>query len=95
MGGITREAQEETIVVSYNDLTGFLERVGGHDLAYVILEPVLGAGGMMPAEREFLKGLREYCDRTGALLSFDEVITGFRLGLTIQDIEKTGYSQSS
>jgi glutamate-1-semialdehyde 2,1-aminomutase len=47
----------------------------------VILEPVLGAGGMIPADKEFLKGLREYCDDTGALLVFDEVITGFRLGL--------------
>jgi len=36
----------------------------------------------MPAEKEFLKGLREYCDETGTLLIFDEVITGFRLGLS-------------
>jgi glutamate-1-semialdehyde 2,1-aminomutase len=47
----------------------------------VILEPVLGAGGMIPAEKGFLKGLREHCDDTGTLLIFDEVITGFRLGL--------------
>ena len=80
-GGITEGSQEDTIIVPYNDLTGFLDRVKREDLACVILEPVLGAGGMIPADKEFLKGLRDYCDRTGALLIFDEVITGFRLGL--------------
>jgi len=42
---------------------------------------MLVAGGMLPAEKEFLLGLREYCDESGALLIFDEVVTGFRLGL--------------
>lgn len=81
-GGITEGSQEDTDVVPYNNLAGFLDRVKGEELACVILEPVLGAGGMIPAEKEFLKGLREYCDSTGALLIFDEVITGFRLGLS-------------
>jgi len=80
-GGITKGSQEDTVVVPYNDLEGFLERTRGEELACVILEPVLGAGGMIPAEGDFLKGLREYCNKTGALLIFDEVITGFRLGL--------------
>lgn len=69
-GGITKASQEDTIVVPYNNLTGFLERVKDRELACVILEPVLGAGGMIPAEKEFFKGLREYCDSTGALLIF-------------------------
>lgn len=81
-GGITKGSQEDTIVVPYNDLDGFLELVRREKLACIILEPVLGAGGMIPAEKEFLKGLREYCNDTGALLIFDEVITGFRLGLS-------------
>jgi len=81
-GGITRGSQAETVVVPYNDLEGFLERTKKEELACVIIEPVLGAGGMIPADRDFLKGLREYCDRTGALLIFDEVITGFRIGLS-------------
>lgn len=80
-GGITKASQEDTILVPYDDLNGFLERVKGHELACVILEPVLGAGGMVPPQMEFLKGLREYCDQTDTLLIFDEVITGFRLGL--------------
>jgi glutamate-1-semialdehyde 2,1-aminomutase len=69
-------------VVPYNDLEGFLERAKREKLACVVLEPVLGAGGMIPADEEFVKGVREYCDDTGALLIFDEVITGFRVGLS-------------
>lgn len=80
-GGMGKAAQQDTILAPYNDLDGFVKRAGSEKLACVILEPVLGAGGMIPADREFLKGLREYCDDSGALLVFDEVITGFRLGL--------------
>ena len=81
-GGITKASQQDTIVVPYNNLDGFLKLVKREKLACIILEPVLGAGGMIPAEKEFLTGLREYCDDTGAQLIFDEVITGFRLGLS-------------
>jgi len=81
-GGITEASQQDTVVVPYNDLDHFLNRVKGEELACVIVEPVLGAGGMIPAEKEFLKGLRDYCNDTGTLLIFDEVITGFRLGLS-------------
>lgn len=80
-GGITYGSQEDTVVVPYNDLAGFRDKVSRKELACVILEPVLGAGGMIPAERDFLQGLRDYCDSTGTLLIFDEVVTGFRLGL--------------
>lgn len=81
-GGITRASQEDTVLVPYNDLDAFLERVKHEELACVILEPVMGAAGMIQADKEFLRGLREYCDRTGTLLIFDEVVTGFRLGLS-------------
>ncbi|MGP8068561.1 MAG: aspartate aminotransferase family protein [Candidatus Bathyarchaeia archaeon] len=81
-GGITRSSQGDTVVVPYNDLEGFLEQAKRQELACVIVEPVLGAGGMIPADERFLKGVREYCDDTGALLIFDEVITGFRVGLS-------------
>lgn len=80
-GGITRGSQLDTVVAPYNDLEGFLERTKKEELACVVMEPVLGAAGMIPAESDFLAGIREYCDRTGALLIFDEVITGFRMGL--------------
>jgi glutamate-1-semialdehyde 2,1-aminomutase len=81
-GGIPAATQQDTILVPYNDLEGFIKRVGREKLACVILEPVLGGGGMVPAEKQFLTGLREYCDDNGVLLIFDEVITGFRLGLS-------------
>lgn len=81
-GGITRGSREDTVVVPFNNLEGFLDRTKEEKLAAIIVEPVLGALGMIPADRVFLQGLREYCDRTGALLIFDEVITGFRIGLS-------------
>ncbi len=53
----------------------------GDEIAAVIAEPVIGAGGVYPATVEYLRGLRKLCDEAGALLVFDEVITGFgRLG---------------
>jgi glutamate-1-semialdehyde 2,1-aminomutase len=81
-GGITRGSQEDTVVVPFNDFDGFTDRVKREQLACIILEPVLFAGGCIPADREFLKAVREYCDRTGTLLIFDEVVTGFRIGLS-------------
>lgn len=80
-GGLTRGALSDTIVLPYNDLDGTRRIVRKKKLASVVVEPVLGAGGMIPADREFLRGLRELCDESDALLVFDEVITGFRLGL--------------
>jgi len=81
-GGIPKASQADTVVIPYNDLDGFLARTKREKLACVILEPVLGAGGMIPADEEFLRGVREYCNDTDALIIFDEVITGFRLGLS-------------
>ncbi len=53
----------------------------GHEIAAVIAEPVIGAGGVYPSSTDYLLGLRKLCDEHGALLIFDEVITGFgRLG---------------
>src|SRR5439155_26459666 len=51
----------------------------GREIACVIVEPVPANMGIVPPERGFLEGLRELCDEAGALLIFDEVITGFRL----------------
>jgi len=76
--GLTEGATKYIIPLPFNDLDGVRERIKGEDLACIILEPVMGAAGCIPAEREFLKGLRELCDEKGILLIFDEVITGFR-----------------
>ncbi len=77
--GLTTGALQDTIVLPFNDLEGVKERLKNKEVASVVIEPVLGAGGGIPAEKEFLKGLRELCDDKGILLIFDEVITGFRL----------------
>ena len=77
--GIPEETLANTILLPFNDLEGVEKRVRGRDLAAIVVEPVLGAGGFIPAEPDFLKGLRELCDSLGCLLIFDEVITGFRL----------------
>jgi len=77
--GLTTGALQDTIVLPFNDLEGVRERLKNQEVASITIEPVLGAGGGIPAEKEFLKGLREFCDQEGILLVFDEVITGFRL----------------
>ncbi len=80
-GGLTRGALADTVVLPYNDLEATKRILSKRNPACVVVEPVLGAGGMIPADREFLKGVRELCDEINSLLVFDEVITGFRLGL--------------
>ncbi len=77
--GINGDVVKHTLVSAFNDLDQTDELVRGQDVAAILVEPVLGAGGCIPAEKEFLKGLRELSDQTGALLIFDEIITGFRL----------------
>jgi glutamate-1-semialdehyde 2,1-aminomutase len=70
-----------TVTVGYNDLAG-VEAVFGGDgdrIAAVIVEPVAGNMGVVPPVPGFLEGLRALCTRTGAILIFDEVITGFRV----------------
>jgi glutamate-1-semialdehyde 2,1-aminomutase len=73
--GVPRGAVAETLVVAYN----VVPEVGG-DVAAVIVEPVAANMGLVPPVAGFLEGLRAACDRAGALLIFDEVITGFRVG---------------
>merc|ERR1712185_810743 len=53
--------------------------MGDHEVAAIILEPVVGNSGFIPPSQEFLDGLREICDGQKTLLVFDEVMTGFRI----------------
>ena len=77
--GLTTGATQDTILAIFNNLEDVEAKTRKEPIAAIIIEPVLGAGGCIPAEREFLKGLREICDEKGILLIYDEVITGFRL----------------
>jgi glutamate-1-semialdehyde 2,1-aminomutase len=80
--GVTKAAAADTLVASFNDSAAVeaLFDARGADIACVIVEPVAANMGVVPPAGGFLEGLRELCDRSGALLIFDEVITGFRLG---------------
>jgi glutamate-1-semialdehyde 2,1-aminomutase len=66
----------DTVVAPYNQVPDL-----DADTACVIVEPIAANMGLVPPEDGFLKGLRAECDRVGALLIFDEVITGFRVAL--------------
>jgi glutamate-1-semialdehyde 2,1-aminomutase len=79
--GVTSGAAQDTIVVPYNDVVATAAAVErwGEGLAAVIVEPVAGNMGVVPPAPGFLEALRELCDASGALLIFDEVITGFRV----------------
>lgn len=79
--GVTAGAAGDTLVAPYNDLAA-AEAAGtaaGGDLAAVIVEPVAGNMGLVLPRPGYLEGLRALCDRQGALLIFDEVMTGFRV----------------
>jgi len=79
--GVTEGAARDTLTAPFNDLGAvrsiFAER--GREVAVVAVEPVAANMGVVAPEPGFLEGLRQLCDEHGALLLFDEVITGFRI----------------
>jgi len=81
--GLLPELNRYTKVILFNDPSNLLEMIDQNkeDLAGIIVEPVVGEGGFIPASAEYLKILRAETDRLGALLIFDEVISGFRVSL--------------
>jgi len=77
--GVPRSAAELTVVVPWNDPDALIEASQRHKLAAILAEPVPANMGVVPPQAGFLELLRAQADRTGALLIFDEVITGFRV----------------
>ncbi|MEI6915577.1 MAG: glutamate-1-semialdehyde 2,1-aminomutase [Armatimonadota bacterium] len=79
--GVTPGAAEDTLVATYNSAESVREIVekAGDDLACIIVEPVAGNMGCIPPGKDFLQSLREITAASGALLVFDEVMTGFRV----------------
>jgi glutamate-1-semialdehyde 2,1-aminomutase len=79
--GVPAAVTADTLICEYNDLAAARALAEAHadDLACVIVEPVAGNMGVVPALPGFLEGLRTICNGTGALLIADEVITGFRV----------------
>jgi glutamate-1-semialdehyde 2,1-aminomutase len=77
--GVTAAAAADTITVSYNDLAAVEDAAARVPLAAILVEPYAGNMGCVPPDPGFLEGLRALADRGGALLVFDEVITGFRV----------------
>ncbi len=79
--GVPSRVAELTLTAPFNDLgaTRTLAQLHGTRLAAIIVEPVVGNAGFIPPDPAFLPGLRRIADEIGALLIFDEVMTGFRI----------------
>lgn len=81
--GVPKALADLTLTLPYNDFgaaTALFEQVGA-DIAGLIIEPVVGNANCLPPREGYLQHLRELCTRHGALLIFDEVMTGFRVAL--------------
>jgi len=81
--GVLSEVANYTKSVVFNDLESTRQTIYKvqEDLAGILVEPVVGAGGFIPADKEYLEMLRQETRKLGALLIFDEIITGYRLAL--------------
>jgi len=81
--GVPQTVAAETLVLPFNDLAAVETLFGtrGDDISSVFVEPVVGNSGLIPPVEGFLEGLRTITERHGALLVFDEVMTGFRVAL--------------
>ena len=77
--GVPSSLAELTITAPFNDLAAVERALSRHDVAAVIVEPVVGNAGFIPPDPQFLHGLRALTEGCGALLVFDEVMTGFRI----------------
>ncbi len=80
--GVPEDFTKHTLLARYNDIESVKRCFeASSDIACVIIEPIAGNMGLVPADEEFLQQLRALCDEHGALLIFDEVMSGFRASL--------------
>jgi len=79
--GVPSDLTKHTFLAKYNDINSVKKCFESGDIACVIIEPIAGNMGLVPAEESFLKELRILCDKHGTLLIFDEVMSGFRASL--------------
>jgi len=79
--GVPKDFAKHTLLAPYNDLEAVKKLFDKHgdSIAAIIIEPVAGNMGVVPAKKSFLKGLRTLCNKNKSLLIFDEVISGFRV----------------
>ena len=80
--GVPADFTKHTLLATYNDIQSVKKCFAdSKDIACVIIEPIAGNMGLVPANKEFLHELRKLCDKNGTLLIFDEVMSGFRATL--------------
>ena len=77
--GVPEALAALTLTAPFNDLSAVRAMARAHELAAIVVEPVVGNAGFIAPDPDFLPGLRAIADETGALLLFDEVMTGFRV----------------
>ncbi|PAF48640.1 glutamate-1-semialdehyde-2,1-aminomutase [Helicobacter sp. 12S02232-10] len=79
--GVPKDFSKHTFVAKYNDIESVKSCFQDGNIGCVIIEPIAGNMGLVPARIDFLKDLRHLCDEFGAVLIFDEVMSGFRASL--------------
>ncbi len=80
--GVPADFTKHTLLAQYNNIESVKKCFeDSSDIACVIIEPIAGNMGLIPADKEFLKELRELCDANGTLLIYDEVMSGFRASI--------------
>ncbi len=80
--GVPADLTKHTLLAKYNDIQSVKKCFeNSNDISCIIIEPIAGNMGLVPADEEFLQHLRTLCDEHGALLIFDEVMSGFRASL--------------
>lgn len=79
--GVTKDNAKDTLVADFNDIESVKKLIdqNKNEIAAIIIEPIAGNMGVVPAKKEFLQNLRELCDKESIVLIFDEVMTGFRV----------------